>query len=200
MSAAGIAERLGRVSEPIRREIRDRRGGGDRRHGGFRRPTRLRAAQPCDPHRLRACPDRRGLAQIQARPDRLGRCHRGYGFRRRRRHRAVPGGAVRRARRRPYRIARRRQRAFTDLDRDQLGRTAAQSAPIGRHRGRVRCLPAAAKGYPRLAFRAGRAAAARDFGRHLLAQGLLDLSFGTAIAIGLWALGVPISGSGRSWA
>jgi len=35
------------------------------------------------------------------------------------------------------------------------------------------------------------AAAGRDFGRHLLAQGLLDLSFGTAIAIGLWALGVP---------
>ena len=35
------------------------------------------------------------------------------------------------------------------------------------------------------------AAAGRDFGRHLLAQGLLDLSFGTAIAIGLWVLGVP---------
>ena len=33
--------------------------------------------------------------------------------------------------------------------------------------------------------------AGRDFGRHLLRQGLLDLSFGTAIAIGLWALGVP---------
>lgn len=35
------------------------------------------------------------------------------------------------------------------------------------------------------------AAAGREFGRHLLAQGLLDLSFGTAIALGLWALGVP---------
>jgi predicted PurR-regulated permease PerM len=35
------------------------------------------------------------------------------------------------------------------------------------------------------------AAAGRAFGRHLLAQGLLDLSFGTAIALGLWALGVP---------
>lgn len=35
------------------------------------------------------------------------------------------------------------------------------------------------------------AVAGREFGRHLLAQGLLDLSFGTAIALGLWALGVP---------
>jgi len=31
----------------------------------------------------------------------------------------------------------------------------------------------------------------RDFGRHLLTQGILDLSFGALIAAGSWAIGVP---------
>ncbi|HWA92680.1 MAG TPA: AI-2E family transporter [Rhizomicrobium sp.] len=35
------------------------------------------------------------------------------------------------------------------------------------------------------------AAAAQDFGEHLLAQGVLDLGFGVAVALGLWAIGVP---------
>lgn len=33
--------------------------------------------------------------------------------------------------------------------------------------------------------------ASREFGRHLLSQGLLDLAFGTLIAAGLWSIGVP---------
>lgn len=33
--------------------------------------------------------------------------------------------------------------------------------------------------------------AGRAFGRHLLSQGVMDLSFGTLIALGLWFLGVP---------
>lgn len=33
--------------------------------------------------------------------------------------------------------------------------------------------------------------AGHDFGRHLLTQGVLDLSFGMLIATGLWAMGVP---------
>lgn len=35
------------------------------------------------------------------------------------------------------------------------------------------------------------AGASRDFGRHLLFQGLLDVSFGGLIALGLWYVGVP---------
>jgi predicted PurR-regulated permease PerM len=35
------------------------------------------------------------------------------------------------------------------------------------------------------------AEAGSAFGRHLLAQGLLDLGFGITVAIGLWAVGVP---------
>lgn len=35
------------------------------------------------------------------------------------------------------------------------------------------------------------AAASREFGRYLLTQGLLDLAFGTLVALGLWAIGVP---------
>lgn len=33
--------------------------------------------------------------------------------------------------------------------------------------------------------------AGREFGRYLLTQGVLDLSFGTVVALGLWAIGVP---------